>query len=78
MSGNRDNRIAELLLRADLSVAEAADFCGVTSRTVERWIREEVAIPDDQKRRLADRLEVSVEYLLGWDRTPATTAGGAS
>lgn len=71
MSGNR---IAELLLRDDLALPEAAEFCGVTIRTLERWIREETNIPDDQKRLLAGRFRVSVDYMLGWDREPTGAA----
>ena len=78
MSNGRTNRIAELLLREDMSVGDAADFCGKTTRTIERWIREEVEIPDDLKRRLADRFDVTVDYLLGWDRIPAGTGEAAA
>jgi transcriptional regulator with XRE-family HTH domain len=75
MSEVRDNRIAELLLREDMSLADVAALCEVKStRTIERWTREEVEIPDHQKRRLADRFHVSVEYLMGWDRIPTAAS----
>ena len=78
MSSARTNRIAELLLREGMSVDDAASLCEVkATRTVERWIREEVEIPDAQKRRLADRFEESVEYLMGWDRVPASSGKAA-
>jgi transcriptional regulator with XRE-family HTH domain len=70
----KKNRIAELLLRDELSLEDAAELCNVSTRSIERWAREEVEIPDAQKRRLADRFEVSVEFLMGWDRIPAKGA----
>jgi len=79
MSSERTNRIAELLLREGMSVEDAAALCEVKApRTVERWIREEVEIPDAQKIRLADRFQESVEYLMGWDRIPAGASGEAA
>ena len=66
------NRITELLDREEMSLAGAADLCGVRERTVERWIREETGIPDAQKRVLAERFSCTVEHLLGWDREPET------
>jgi transcriptional regulator with XRE-family HTH domain len=65
------NRIAELLLREDMPLQDAADLCGVGARTVERWVREDTAIPDEHKRTLATRFDVTADYMLGWDRDEA-------
>jgi plasmid maintenance system antidote protein VapI len=71
------NRIPDLLKREDMSLADVARLCEVRERTIERWVREETGIPDDQKRRLAERFECSIEFLMGWDREPTTTVEAA-
>lgn len=56
----------------------------MTEQTVSRWERGTTAIPDDQKVRLADEFsrrlatDISVEYLMGWDRIPAGTGEAAA
>lgn len=77
MTQSRQNRIAELLLREDMSLEDAADLCAVGVRTVERWIREDTSIPDEQKRALAGRFECTVDFMLGWDRVPAQSGKAA-
>lgn len=68
------NRIEELREEAGLARASLAVVCHVGEMTIRRWARNESAVPDDQKFRLAEALEealerpVSVEHLMGWDR----------
>lgn len=50
---------------------EIVALCKRDSSTVGRWISGEVPIPDEAKRLLAAKFNVSVEHLLGWDRTEA-------
>ena len=70
------NRLEEL--RGDRHIVEIAAVCGVGERTMRRWEANEVAIPDEQKLKLAAFHHVSTEYLMGWDRTPATNGSTAS
>lgn len=74
------NRLAELLAEADLSKVEVAATCRVGEMTIRRWLKGETAPSDEQKVRMADLLShklgrsVSIEYLMGWDRIPASTS----
>lgn len=65
------NRLQELREARTEARTEIATLCGVTERTVERWESEATAIPDSQKQALTEHFQVSVEHLLGWDRTKA-------
>lgn len=61
------NRIEALRNASGLSRAGVADRLGVTERTVYRWEKGEVQIPDEQKLALADLFGgVSVVYMMGW------------
>lgn len=51
-----------------LNRVDIASLCSRDTTTVGRWLKGEVPIPDDAKRKLTARFEVTVEYLLGWDR----------
>lgn len=63
------NRIAELREARGLSRVALAVLCGVTTEvTIARWERGETAVPDKAKFTLAEHFEVSIEYLMGWDR----------
>ena len=73
------NRIAELLAEAGLSKVDLAAACGVGEMTIRRWAHGDTAPSDEQKFRITELLTkslgraVSIEYLMGWDRIPATT-----
>lgn len=67
------NRLSQLRQKADLSQAALATICEVTEQTVSRWERGSTAIPDPSKRLLCERFGCTVEYLMGWDRIPAST-----
>lgn len=64
------NRIRALRNASGLSRAGVADRLDVTERTVIRWEKGEVAIPDERKLQLAELFGgVSVPHLMGWDRS---------
>lgn len=64
------NRLRELREAEGLTTAEVATLTGRgTSQTVMRWETGITPIPDDAKRVLSERFAVSVEHLMGWDRT---------
>jgi hypothetical protein len=65
------NRLGELMDRAEVKRYEIAALCKRDTTTIGRWISGEVPIPDEAKRLLCDRFEVSLETLLGWDREEA-------
>jgi len=62
------NRLLELYEAASMRRSEVAALCKVAERTVYRWERGEVAIPDEHKLTLAQFFGVSPEHLMGWDR----------
>lgn len=62
------NRLRELRLERGLTQAELAREVGVNHSRVSRWERTEGhAIPDRIKAHLAEILQVSVPFLMGWD-----------
>ncbi|MBV9805174.1 MAG: helix-turn-helix transcriptional regulator [Solirubrobacterales bacterium] len=63
------NRIQELREAAGISRVELAARLGVTDRTVARWERGDVQIPDEQKLALADVFETTVTHVMGWDES---------
>ena len=65
------NRLRSLRENRDLHLVEVAAVCKVGERTVRRWEAGEVAIPDEHKLALAAFFGVTVEHLMGWDRTGA-------
>lgn len=65
------NRLQELRTAAGISRAGLADFVGVGETQVRRWEVGDVLIPTRHLERLTAKLDVSVEYLLGWDREEA-------
>ena len=70
------NRLRELREEHGLKLYDIAALFRVDQSTVNRWERGETAtIPDDVKLALADRYEVTVEYLMRWDqREPGQAA----
>jgi DNA-binding transcriptional regulator YiaG len=60
------NRITALRAAAGLKPVDVASRMGVGERTVVRWERGEGQIPDEQKLRLAELLDVSVSFMMGW------------
>jgi len=65
------NRLREVYEAADMRRSEVAALCKVGERTVYRWERSEIAVPDQHKLTLAEFFGVSLEHLMGWDRTEA-------
>lgn len=65
------NRLRRLREDRELHLVEVAAICKVGERTVRRWEAGEVAIPDEHKLALAAHFGVSIEHLMGWDRTEA-------
>jgi transcriptional regulator with XRE-family HTH domain len=72
------NRIRELREKHELSRPELAVELGVDPSTLYRWETEGSEVPDEMKRRLAERFDVSREHLMGWDREPAQTGKAAA
>jgi hypothetical protein len=74
------NRLGELMETHEppLKRLDIAALCRRDTTTVGRWIKGEVPIPDEAKRILAAYFDVTVEQLMGWDRTPATNGSTAS
>lgn len=62
------NRIALLREAANLTRESLAERLGVTERTVYRWERGEVQIPDEQKLALSTLFSVTVGFLMGWEQ----------
>lgn len=50
-----------------LSLDDVARALDITERTVYRWERGDTGIPDHHKLALADLLNVSVIWLMGWE-----------
>jgi transcriptional regulator with XRE-family HTH domain len=78
------NRIEALRSEADhMSRTSLAVACEVGEMTIRRWERGESAVPDGQKFALAAHFskelgrEISVEFLMGWDRVPASSGKAA-
>jgi transcriptional regulator with XRE-family HTH domain len=71
--GFRENLKAELLYK-DMLVKELATRSGVKKRTLDNYLREEGSMPPaDAAVRIADALDVSVEYLItGKDKSKKT------
>lgn len=65
------NRIRDLREATGLKRHELAVELGVDPTTVYRWEKGTTAIDDDTKHQLAARFGVSIEHLMGWDRTEA-------
>ncbi|HET7443288.1 MAG TPA: helix-turn-helix transcriptional regulator [Solirubrobacterales bacterium] len=65
------NRLQELRTAAGISRAGLADYVGVGETQVRRWEVGDVLIPTRHLERLTAKLDVTVEYLLGWDREEA-------
>lgn len=63
------NRLKMLRKQKKLTQEILANETGVTKRTVFRWEKGE-QIKSDKARQLADYLNVSVGYLLGYSDTP--------
>ena len=72
MAGNAPNRIRELRDAAGLKRQDIAVELGVDPTTVYRWETGANAIDDSVKLVLARRFGVTVEHLMGWDRTDTT------
>lgn len=64
------NRLKMLRKQKKLTQENLANEMGVTKLTISRWENEEVQIKSDKARQLADYLNVSVGYLLGYSDTP--------
>lgn len=60
------NRISMLSHMAGLSRQDLAERYDVHERTVERWERGTVQIPDERKLELAELFDVSPAFLMGW------------
>lgn len=65
------NRLRELYEARGLRRSEIAAICKVAERTVHRWEKGEVAIPDEHKLTLAEFFDVEPAHLMGWDRSEA-------
>lgn len=61
------NRIATLRRAAGMLQVDIASRLRVSERTVDRWERGQVQIPDRQKLALAEVFGVGVSFLMGWD-----------
>ncbi len=61
------NRLRELREESGISRRALAAELGVHPTTVTRWESGAIAIRDDYKQQLAERLGVSVPFLMGWD-----------
>lgn len=66
------NRIEAIREAAKVSRVAVAAHCGVGEATIRRWEKAETAIPDEQKFAIAELLDVTPAYLMGWDLEPAT------
>jgi transcriptional regulator with XRE-family HTH domain len=64
------NRILEIRKASKLRLRDVAVALGTTERTVNRWERGEVQIPDSQKMALAEYFHCSVLWLMGWEDGP--------
>ncbi len=61
------NRLCVLRQEAKVSKAALGRELGVDTSTIWRWEHERSAIPDAQKIALAERFDVTIGYLMGWD-----------
>lgn len=67
-------RIANLRTKRGISQTELGELLGTTKQTVYKYESGIVTnIPLDRLERIADVLEVSPAYLMGWDSTPPAT-----
>lgn len=64
------NRIREVREARGLRQAHLAAFLDVDQSTIARWERNDSAIPDPAKLRLAEFLGVAPAYLMGWAEEP--------
>lgn len=62
------NRLRELRKAKGTPVREVANIIFRDQSLVSRYERGLTNIPDDAKLALAKHFEVSVDYLMGWDR----------
>jgi transcriptional regulator with XRE-family HTH domain len=67
------NRLRELRENRGLQRYDIAAALRVDQSTVSRW-EAGGTIPDRQKLRLAELLEVSISELMGWDTEPSEAA----
>ena len=59
-------RIREVRKERKITLQELAEKLGVRHTTVSRYEKGIITIPSDKLKAIADILEVSPEYLLGW------------
>jgi transcriptional regulator with XRE-family HTH domain len=78
MQSSQQNRLKELMDAEGVKRYEIAALCKRDTTTIGRWISGDVPIPDEAKRLLCDRFDVSVEKLLGWDREPSAVGKAAA
>lgn len=62
------NRLRELRLEHDLKLREIAALVDRGESVIQRYENGQTAVPDEVKLALARRYDVSVDYLMGWDR----------
>ena len=78
-----DNKLKELRLKKEyngklgMTQQEVADEIGVTKRTYIYWEKGERQIKPEKAQKLADFFNVSVGYLLGYDKTIQNEALGS-
>ena len=68
------NRLRELYEGQKMRRSEIAALCKVGERTVHRWEKGDVSIPDEHKLTLAQFFGVEPSHLMGWDRSEAKAA----
>lgn len=66
--GSTGNRLRELRLAHELKLHEVSALVGRGESVIQRYESGLTSVPDDIKRILARRYDVSVDYLMGWDR----------
>lgn len=62
------NRLRELREKAHLRQSELANIIGISQGTLSTWETGRGGIDDAKKLKLARYFQVSVSYLLGWDK----------
>ena len=77
MNGAPRNRLKELRERDGLSRAAVAVHVGVGEQQVRRWEDEELLVPTKYLPALTELFRVSVEMLMGWDRSDSKTGAAA-
>lgn len=66
-TGGAVHRLEELIQANDVVAKRVAEACGVDYSTLYRW-RRGAPLPSQHLPTLTTFFDVSVEYLLGWDR----------